>query len=135
MTSTAGGRNPITALLRQLRARLEGKEARRTRTRNDIGRDTDEILKGQRILMADISTLQAAVDKLGADATADHDAIIAAFTEAKTSIDALTAQIAALSAGTIDQATIDALSTSVDAADTAINDAATAVVPVVTPTP
>lgn len=85
--------------------------------------------------MADITALQAAVDKLGTDASADHDAIIAAFTAAKTSIDALTAQVAALSVGSIDQATIDSLTAAAEAADTSINDAAAAVVPVVTPAP
>lgn len=83
--------------------------------------------------MTDVSTLQAAVDKLGVDASADHAAIIAAFTDAGAKLDALAVQVAALTAGVIDQATIDALAKAVEDADTSINDTAAAVVPVVAP--
>lgn len=95
------------------------------------------VRQGQRqeTIVSDISALQAAVAKLGADATSDHDAILAAVTANKTATDALTAQIGALTAGQIDQATIDALTASVTAADTAVNDTAAAVAPVIVPAP
>lgn len=84
-------------------------------------------------LVSDISGLQAAVDKLGTDATADHDAIIAAFAATQAALADLTAQVAALTAGQISQDTIDALTAAATAADQAFNDTAAAVVPVVTP--
>lgn len=83
--------------------------------------------------MGDITGLTDAINKLGADATADHDAILAAFSTASTKLDDLTAQVAALQAGQLDQATIDSLKATAEAADTAINDAAKAVTPVVAP--
>jgi len=95
------------------------------------------VRQGQRqeTTMSDISLLEAAVAKLGTDATADHDAILAAVSASQTATDALTAQVAALTAGSIDQATIDALTAGVEAADTAVNDTADAVAPVIAPAP
>lgn len=125
------------------KAAIEGPRRRRSdeadeqATLNDIEQRLDDLFRitqeGISTRMTDISTLQAAVDKLGVDASADHAAIIAAFTDAGAKLDALAAQVAALTAGAIDQATIDALAAAVEAADTSINDTAAAVVPVVTP--
>ncbi len=101
----------------------------------ELGVHSDDIMEKLEEAMADLSALQAAVTQLGADATADHDAIIAAFTGTKAALDALTAQVAALTAGAVDQATIDALAASVATADAAFNDAAAAVAPVVVAPP
>lgn len=98
-----------------------------------LGVHADDIMEQQEKIMADLTALQAAVDKLGSDATADHDAIIAAFTATQVALADLTAQVAALIAGAVDQATIDALAASVATADAAFNDTAAAVAPVVQP--
>jgi TRAP-type uncharacterized transport system substrate-binding protein len=84
-------------------------------------------------IMADFTALTAAITELGASATADHDAILAAFGDLGTQLTDLKAQIDALVAGQLDQATIDAMTETVTAADAAFDDAAAAVTPVVTP--
>ena len=98
-----------------------------------IGAAVADLMDGQERNVADLTALQAAVDNLGADSTADHDAIIAAFTALGAQITDLTAQIAALVAGQVDQATIDSLTATVVAADAAFDSAAAAVAPVVVP--
>lgn len=98
-----------------------------------IGRLLIDLLDGQEKNMADLTALQAAVAELGSDSTADHDRILAAFGDLGAQIDDLKAQIAALQAGQIDQATVDALTATVASADAAFDDAANAVAPVVTP--
>lgn len=98
-----------------------------------IGAAVADLMDGQERNVADLTALQAAVDNLGTDSTADHDAIIAAFTALGAQITDLTAQIAALVAGQVDQATIDSLTATVVAADAAFDSAAAAVAPVVVP--
>ena len=85
--------------------------------------------------MADFTALQAAVDNLGTDSTADHDRILAAFGDLGVQIEDLKAQIAELTAGQVDQATIDALTATVTAADAAFDSVAETVAPVVVAPP
>jgi len=99
----------------------------------ELGVHSDDIMEKLEEAMADITALQAAIAQLGTDATTDHDAILAAFTGTKAALDALNAQVATLTAGQVDQAAIDALTTAAAAADAAFNDAAAAVAPVVAP--
>jgi hypothetical protein len=101
----------------------------------ELGVHSDDIMEKLEEAMADITALQAAIAQLGADATTDHDAILAAFTGTKAALDALNAQVATLTAGQVDQAAIDALTTAAAAADAAFNDAAAAVAPVVVAPP
>ena len=101
----------------------------------ELGVHSDDIMEKLEEAMADITALQAAIAQLGTDATTDHDAILAAFTGTKTALDALNAQVATLTAGQVDQAAIDALTTAAAAADAAFNDAAAAVAPVVVAPP
>ena len=91
-----------------------------------------QLLEGH---MADFTALQAAVDNLGTDSTADHDRILTAFSDLGAQITDLKAQIEALSAGQVDQATIDALTATVTAADAAFDSAAETVAPVVVAPP
>ena len=101
----------------------------------ELGVHSDDIMEKLEEAMADITALQAAIAQLGTDATTDHDAILAAFTGTKAALDALNAQVATLTAGQVDQAAIDALTTAAAAADAAFNDAAAAVAPVVVAPP
>jgi hypothetical protein len=99
----------------------------------ELGVHSDDIMEKLEEAMADLTALQAAVDNLGTDATANHDAILTSFTAANAKLDDLATQIAALTAGQVDQATIDALTATVTAADAAFDQVAAAVVPVVVP--
>jgi TRAP-type uncharacterized transport system substrate-binding protein len=91
-----------------------------------------QLLEGH---MADFTALQAAVDNLGTDSTADHDQILAAFEDLGAEITDLKTQIEALTAGQVSQETIDALTATVTAADAAFDATAATVAPVVVAPP
>ena len=98
-----------------------------------LGVHADLNMEQQEKIMADLSALQAAVDNLGTDSTTDQAAVMAAFTALGTQLADLKAQVDALVAGQVDQATIDALTTTVTAADAAFDQTAAAVAPTVQP--
>ena len=98
-----------------------------------LGVHADLNMEQQEKIMADLSALQAAVDNLGTDSTTDQAAVMAAFTALGTQLADLKTQVDALVAGQVDQATIDALTTTVTAADAAFDQTAAAVAPTVQP--
>ena len=90
----------------------------------------------QEVIVADITALQDAIDKLGSDATADHDRIVTAVETLDATVTDLQNQIAALSSGSINQATIDALTVTVGTVDDQLGALADSIAPtVVTPPP
>ena len=91
-----------------------------------------QLLEGH---MADFTALQAAVDNLGTDSTANQGKILAAFGDLGSKITTLTDQIAALTAGELSQEQIDALTTTVTAADAAFDSVAATVAPEVVAPP